>query len=195
MSRERFEQTLVGGLEQELQAALRLEPSADFADRVRARIARNPPVAGGRWRVLLAAAAVCILTIGLTWQTARRPSRDARPTVARVGMDVPLEPTAPAVRSKTSDAAVVRRPAIVRPNRRVLERPEPEVIVAPDGARALARLLELVRTGAVDEESLTPVAPTPAPAALDVAPIVVPLISIPNVEIGGAAPGERATRE
>ena len=67
---------------------------------------------------------------------------------------------------------------------------EPEVIVSPDRAVALARLLALARSGVVDEENLRPIAATAPPVSLEVAPLVVPPITVPEIDTGmRTAPG------
>ena len=181
MSRERFDQTLVDELEQELKSALRLEPSSDFAAQVRARIARTSSVASSwRWRMVLAAAAVCIVAAGLGWQ-ARRVAPDVRPETTRVGTDVLLNPTTPASGLKTEEALATVSPKPVRSNRNSLRSSEPEVIVAPEAAHALARFLELLRNGTVDEDTLRPVVAAVAPATLEVAPLVVPPIPVREI--------------
>ena len=74
MSRERFDQAIVEDLERDLREALTIEPSADFARQVRARIEQRPhgvmPAWFG-WRGALAAAAVCVLAVGVGWRATR----------------------------------------------------------------------------------------------------------------------------
>lgn len=192
MSGKRVEQELVQELEQELRQALTIEPSADFARQVRARIDRaQRPMP---WRFAVAAAAMCIAAVGLAWLMTRSPS-DVRvaPTSTQVGVDVRLESEA----ERPPDNVPHTRGSGGRPAVRLARAaPEPEVIVPPDRARALARLLELVRSGALDEESIRPVISAAAPGLLEVAPIVIPSISLSDVEIQSAAtPRGGADRE
>jgi hypothetical protein len=72
---------------------------------------------------------------------------------------------------------------------------EPEIIVPPDRAQALARLVELTRSGIVNEETLRPVASTVPPEALDVSPLVVSPIAVPEIETGSRTAPSGATRE
>lgn len=194
MSRERFDHAIVQELEQELRQALAIEPSPDFARQVRARIdARSSwwnslrrPQAG----LALAAAAVCVLAVGIGWRVMRSPVDPVAPATTRVSVDVRLDAAGPV-------GTRVEMPVKVQAPRKIAKREaaEPEVIVPPDRASALAHLLALVRRGAVDEDSLRPVVSAAAPATLDVAPIVVPSIPLPAVDIQTGAPQGRAGRE
>jgi hypothetical protein len=69
--------------------------------------------------------------------------------------------------SATTSAAAAGMPAV-------------EVIVPPDRARGLAVLLALTRSGAVNDESFRRVALPSAPATLEVAPIVIAPIPLPD---------------
>lgn len=197
MSRERIDQTLVEELEQELRQALAIEPSADFARQVRARIER-PQVWRWQWPLAVAAAA-CVLAVGLGWRF-MRDSVDppAAPISVRVGSDVELQPAPSPIGIPRPSLPIVRNAprnvASVEPDVRVSE-PEPEVIVPADRARALARLLELARSGDLDEQKLRPVAAAAVPATLEVEPINVPLLLTPPIDTQAGTPRGGAGRE
>jgi hypothetical protein len=192
MSLERHD-ALVDELEQELRQALAVEPSPDFARGVRSRIERvssrrTPAVL--RWEFALAAAAVCVFAIAIGWRFGREDDTPATSLETRVGADVEL--AAPRVEAVLPPPSVTRAPSrYVRAasTDEPVTPAEPEVIVPPDRAEGLARFLALTRSGAVDEEILRPIAPPQAPAKLDVAPLVVPAISVAPVDIPNGPTG------
>jgi hypothetical protein len=192
---------LVEELERELRQALAVEPSPDFASKVRAKIDQRPCGADRydwRWA---AVAAACILAAALAWglaggprdvTQAPHPNAQARADVRLDAERTPLPPRARAsVPVRTDDAGRSTTAGNqVRPQRRGAE---PEVFVPSDNARALTKLLALVRSGRVDEESLTPAAAPDAPTTLEIAPIVVPTIPLPSldIELGARQDGGR----
>lgn len=198
MSLERHD-PLVDELEQELRQALDIVPSPDFAGGVRSRIERLParrPAAALRWEFALAAAAVCVFAIAIGWRFGREDATPAISLETRVGIDVEL--AAPRVEAVVPPRSVTRAPSRLVHSASTDEpvtHGEPEVIVAPDRAEGLARLLRLARSGRLDEESLRPIEPPAAPATLDVAPLVVPAISVGPVDIQNGPRGSGAERE
>jgi hypothetical protein len=186
MSRERADAALIEEVERELRRALAIEPSPEFAQRVRMRIgetSRSPAMPIARWLVPLTAAAACVLAMGIGWRySSGSPESTSAPLATRVASDVEL---------RQPPARVVPPEPLRLPARPVRRGPvEPDVIVPPERARALARMLALARSGVVDEETLRPVAPAPAPEALEVAPLVVEPIAVPEIDARGpAAPG------
>lgn len=187
MSRKRYDQTLVDELERDLREALSLEPSADFERRVRARIHRGPAMF--EWKAWAAAAAVLVLAVGIGWRVILAPSDvPAPPGQTHRAVDVALAPEGmPALHRGPGTAGAAKMPASVRRARAASR--EPEVIVPEDNARALTRLIVLVRNGTLDEERLQPVVPSPGPATLAVAPLVVPLLPASKIDQTGTAPG------
>jgi hypothetical protein len=206
MSRERFNEAVVEELERDLRDALAIEPSPDFARQVRARINARPGRAV-RWRVALPIAAMCVLAIGLgVWMNRDQGSRvpacqgatvpgclPAEARSAKVDHDVHLPARAMDAAGHPSGSPV----ATHHTNVGSIPQPtsEPEIIVPPDRARALARFLELARRGTVNEQSLRPVASAAPPPVLDIAPLVVPLISVPDIEPQNGAAESGADRE
>jgi hypothetical protein len=181
------ERSLFAEIEAQLRQAMSVQPSPDFARKVRARIDERR-VDRDRWTWKWAAAAACILAVGIGWRMANRTD-DVEPAQIgreRKALDVRLAaaPT-PAVRERPTP--MPSRPPATGTSRQP-DISQPEVIVPEDNARAVARLLALARSGSITEERLTPVVPTAAPATLEVAPIVVPEISVPEVESLSVAP-------
>lgn len=181
MSRERFDDPL-DGVEDELRRALAIEPSPEFMPRVRVRIAAERPASGAwlGWRAALAGAALGAMALALVWngEVGRQPRGADVQEVREVrrGQDIALAPE-PAPEIGRVRAASVDRPA-ARVERRV--RAEPEILVPPDAALALARVLELARAGAL-REAAAPPAEASAPTDLVIAPIVVPSVPVMNV--------------
>ena len=187
MSREQSRR-LVEELERDLRQALTLEPSADFARQVRARIEGTPrrtwPPVEMPW--LAAAAAVILIALAAWWQTARlAPPLDRVPARTTAAADVLLE--------RAPEPAPASKPDVVVPPRRMVRAasvdvsPEPEVIVSPDAARALARFLQLTRSGAVNGDQLPVPASSAPPEDLSIIPLVVPSIPVPVIDITGDA--------
>ena len=181
MSRERFDDSLDAyGVQDDLRRALAIDPSPEFMPRVRARIAAERGASGAwlGWRAALAGAALGTVAIGAVWHgnVARPPLRPQTEEVRR-GRDIALatEPAREIVRVR---AASIDPPA-ARAGRAV--RAEPEILVPPDAARALARVLELARTGALHAAAAPP-ADAPVPEGLEIAPIVVPSVPVVNVD-------------
>ena len=186
-------------LERELRDALALEPSPDFARGVRARIDQGPVSrvpAMFRWEIALAAAAVVAIAIGLGWRATRDLDSAPPGLVTHAGSDVQLD--APRAQIAPPPSPVRRTPP--RPVRaanatETAQIVEPEVIVPPDRAEGLARFLELARTQAMGEEMLPPMAAATPGMALDIAPLVVAPIVVPEIDRSGGAAPDGADRE
>jgi hypothetical protein len=195
MSREPFDQALVDEFERELRDALAIEPSPDFARQVRARIASRRP-SRMRWTVGFAAAAVCLLAVGFgMWM---RSEDRGRVRVQHAGhrdihlrTEARVRPTVVPADEVTDTPRTTRVRLRPQPERIA----EPEVIVPADRALALARFLELAREGAVTEETLKTVASAAAPATLEIKPLVVAPIALPDIEIPNAVTDGGTDRE
>ena len=195
----RFEEQrrVLEGLDDELQRALAVVPSATFARRVHSRIEQAPArFARALWWSACGAAAAILLVIGIDlW----RSGGDVRPllsgstlqqpaTAAKSGPAVPVGPPAVAGRqdARRTDRPVahdVRRgPARERQDAAL---PAAEVLVPPDQQRAIAHLMRLVRNGTLDASRL-PVSregESVTPAELVVPPLTIEPIAVPSVEI------------
>jgi hypothetical protein len=185
---------LLAEADERLREAMSVQPSAEFAQKVRARIAhgrREQAWPVWRW----AAAAACVLAIGIGWRAMQTPGEERLPesTRLRTGLDVPLADPAPPVREVAPVIPVRKNPSAAA--NRTLTTSEPEIIVPEENARAVAKLLALVRSGRVDEERLTPVASAVAPDALDVLPIDVTAIPAPEMETESAASSSDGRQE
>ena len=187
--------TLVDELEQDLRQALNVEPSPDFVRRVRAQIEQRSArrlTSVVRWQTAVAAV-VSVAALGTAWMMTREPLElRVTPLTRLSGGDVALEAEQP-----TSNAVSTQRSRTPRrePPVRLAKAAEPEIIVPPDRAEGLARFLELARTRAVTEETLRPVAAATPNVALDIKPLLVPPISVPEIDVQGGAAPDGADRE
>ena len=177
---------LLAEADERLRQAMSVQPSAEFAQKVRARIAhgrREQVWPAWRW----AAAVACVLAVGIGWRALQTPGEERVPESARLrtGMDVRLADPSPPGR-EVAPVIRVRRNRLPAANRTPTTT-EPEIIVPEENARAVAKLLALVRSGRVDEERLTPVASPPAPDTLDVSLIAVSPIPVPEIETESVA--------
>jgi hypothetical protein len=187
------ERRLMETIEADLDREMAVEPSADFAARVRARI-REPEHDGGwslPWR--FAAAAVLTIATGVLFATLRDVPTDTGAPAIVAGHDVEL-PAAnmPAIvalsRAPDAGPASIRRPEekatfgprIPRPGSRIHRAAEPEVLVPDDLKLAIGRVMEMVRAGTLNAQVFS----TPAPARTERAP------GVPAD--GAAAPSEQS---
>jgi hypothetical protein len=185
------ERRLMDAIEADLDREMAVEPSADFAARVRARI-REPEHDGG-WSVpwKFAAAAVLTIATGVLFVALRDAPTDTVAPAIVDGHDVPLPaPTlAPSavLTSRVPDARSVRVP-----QRRAATPPsaEPEVLVPPDFRLAIGRAMGMVRAGTLKEEAF----PTPTAADRAAAPVeqaaepvamVVEELQVPPINLAG----------
>jgi hypothetical protein len=146
----------------ELEAALLVAPSPEFAARVRERVRRDEPATSswGWWR--LAAAGVVMALIGVASLTMwRRESKPPAAMVAATGPTVAIEqaaPVAPVTKQENDSvaSALVSTKPISRthtPAARAIAvhastvSREPEVLVPPDEGIAIRRLLLAIREG------------------------------------------------
>lgn len=180
----------------ELRQALALTPLPDFVARVTTRVRQAPhPPRWATWWWMGAAAAAALVAVGvsLDWPIERQRQAAPSPSVVSsaptapprspdfVERATPAPLTSSAARGSGRAAATRKIAAAPRPSR---ER-EPEVILPPTQAVAIARLRELVRNGVLDGTTL------PAPstqAELVIAPLTVPEIVVPDLLIA-AGPG------
>jgi hypothetical protein len=190
---------MLEGLDDELQQALAVVPSATFVRRVQSHIEESPGrSARGLWWTAWSAGAVAaaiLLIIGTSalrkTEGVRPPPSGTAPAQATVATSAPTGPVVPPEAAGQQTAWSPERP-VAHPARRVLARerqdealPTAEVLVPPDQQRAVAHLLRLVRNGTFDGSRL-PVsrgAESVTPAELVVLPLTIEPIDVPNVEI------------
>ena len=164
----------LNALDTELTELLAVEPSPQFAAKVRARIERQP-AASFVWRwwlgVPVAAAAVIMIAVAIVGHTPR--VQFSAPAHTDVRLPPPVHPVAPFV------AMTPKMPphtaALHAPNPKT----EPETLVDPSIAAAVRRL-------ATDQRVLPEM---PAEASLD--PVVVEPLKVPEIADSGAKQGDR----
>jgi hypothetical protein len=190
---------MLEGLDDELQQALAVVPSATFVRRVQSQIEESPgrsarALSWSAWTAFAVAAAILLL-IGIgalrSSDGVRPPPSGPTPAQATAATSAPTGPVVPAAAEGQQPTKGPQRP-VAHPVRRVLARerqdealPTAEVLVPPDQQRAVAHLLRLVRNGTFDGSRL-PVdrqGESVTPAELVVPPLTIEPIEVPNVEI------------
>ena len=157
-------------LEREIETALSVDPSPEFLVRVRTRVAAEPEPSTWRlsWAIAAAGAmaAVIVLIVAVTrgGQTTspasadrslapEKPSADTSagvvPPVDRREAPASIPSPLPALSASTVSAAPPAFSRTARSGLAVREK-EPEVLVSPDEAAGLRRLIAIVRDGRVD---------------------------------------------
>lgn len=174
--------------ETELREALAISASPEFVTRVSERTdSARPAHAWTRaWWVGVAAAASIAFAVAVNvTESGRVPDRASRrPTRESIN----LAPERRVSSHETTAAAHAEEPAVktVRSSARTptvqprASRAELVVIVAPDQGRAIARLRELLRNGALDDTTLPKEAT--APTAVLIAPLSIPELSVPDIQ-------------
>jgi hypothetical protein len=200
-------------IERDLAQLAAIEPSGDFAARVRTRVESRERVPAFWWLTsAVAAAAAVALVVTLVIQRADRGGdSQAAPQVAVSSPPpVPAPPVAPDVPALTPEPAIGgsgrERPA-TRTTRSIrhagasVERPAPpvrpegEVLVPPDQVRAIARLVALVRSGGVPDMPAAPAADPAPPVDLVIAPLTIDVLVVPDVGIPLPASADRKSLE
>jgi len=146
-----FDERVVTEAEADLDRLLSIDPSPEFAAKVRARIAAEPPVRGWNWgRLLVPLAAAAGLVLVVTLVT-NRTGRDAEPPFATARHDDIVLPAA-----KVNDAPAVVPVTTVARNRPAVHRAivasqaESEIIIDPAITDAIRRLTLAARTTTLD---------------------------------------------
>jgi hypothetical protein len=173
MTEERVDRTL-----RDLEAALAIEPSANLSARVRTQVAQSSKGAGpsGGWQ-LASAGVVGAMVIAsvLAWRGRHESPPVVGLTAAHVGT-----PSVPQIVSP-APAPVQTANTPNRVARNAVHAHEPEVLVPPDEAIALSRLVLALRDGRTQVPPVTEVpldadGRLPLPAAIEMPPItIVPL--------------------
>ena len=174
----------VAKAERDLREALTVDPSPQFAARVRARIADEPARVerrfGLRTWMPIAAGAFAALALAVALWPSRAPI--AAPSPQKLpGRSVVAAAMLPAA----TPSAVRRAEPAVRPVGALTPGApgsgEPEVLISPSESRAILNLIAGIRTGRIDPSSL-PAAPPPI-VDLDIQPIVIaPLTTVDGAE-------------
>ncbi len=188
---------LLEGLDDELQRALAVVPSAAFARGVHSRI-EHAPASSTRalWWSACGVAAAILVVVGIN---VLRSADGVRPRPADVPLQPPATGAARAPKVPVVSPVVEERQNPRRTERRVAHRvrrgpaheaqtvalPAAEVLVPPDQQRAIAHLMRMVRSGTLDGSRL-PVGrqgDSATPAELVVPPLTIEPIAVPDVEI------------
>jgi hypothetical protein len=187
----------------ELRAAMNIEPSPEFEARVRLATQESRPcgavwsehrrgwvwgaVAGGA--VAAAVMAVVLLRPGSAGAPSAIAMAQPQPTAASATLPRSIQQAAVATRLEPKPPVATRRTARAASADRVTRR-EPDVLVPPDQAVALARLLKGVSDGRVmigatrsTDEDVT-IAPLPEPAPVTVKDVRIEPLPVPA---GGAS--------
>lgn len=164
----------LNALDRELTELLAVEPSPEFAARVRVRIDEQP-AASFAWRwwlgAAIAAAAVVVIAVAIIGQTPR--VQLSAPVHTDVRLSPPVHPVAPV--ATTTPKLPPRVAAVHAPSPKA----EPETLFDPSLAAAVRRL-------ASDQRVLPEL---PAEASLD--PVVVDPLKVPEIADSGAKQGDR----
>jgi hypothetical protein len=171
----------VGLADDELAHLLEIDPSPDFAAKVRARILREPNRRRRHIRWDAAAAAVLVTAAALM-------AADVLRAPAGIGTPVAVPViSAPAQPSKRLEAPVVLPVVQSRdPSpRTVPPKATTMVLVPPDAQRALQRVVELAARGALSAGAAEPPEPLAESPARRVAPLVVEDLDVGDITISG----------
>jgi hypothetical protein len=193
----------IGDLDRELQAALAIEPSVQFAPRVRAAVESAPAQArrgAMLWWTGLAAAAVVVAVAGSLMLSS--PERRTQPAVTGNGSPAPAivrgsesaPPAAPVNPARILDPLPDTRPRpVARIARQRAQPPEPEIIVSSAQRVAIDRYVAMFRAGSLETSALAaPAKPVlPPPSDLVVAPLEVEPITAPGGDASTTGAVER----
>ena len=195
------ERRLMDAIEADLDRVMAVEPSADFAARVRARIGEADRDA--RWNVpwAIAAAAVLVIAAGVLLATLRDQPSAVDSAAIVTGHDVALPapklPPAVTAAGRSLDVASARprhdlsRVPIARRaaagGSRIDRAVEPEVLVPDDLRLAVARVMRMVRDGTISERAF---APEHAASAVEepaeaVGAMVIEELHVPSIDPAG----------
>lgn len=182
-------------LDRELQAILDVDPSPEFAARVRARIAE--PRRSAWWPPAFAlgavvAAAALLIAVVVLRSLPRGTRSEIAPLAARALASATVE--TPDLLARRSSVRVppesAQRSADARPRAataQTIAAREPEILVDPREAAAIRAVIARARGGRID---LAPVLRASTPAAMDLGPVVD--IAIPAITIDPIAPAPGA---
>jgi hypothetical protein len=189
-----LQRRLLAEVDAELERALAIEASPELVARV---IARSRVASDTAWRVRAAwtgLAAAAALAVGLYLRApvdapaapreqASAQQSPAAPAAVRLAPGPVRSPGAPRASDPGVTASNRSRP-VRMPRAAAKSAAEPEVLVQPDQARAIARLRELLIAGRLTEQMLPPIHPHEA-AELSVAPLRIADIAVPDVDSAG----------
>jgi hypothetical protein len=184
---------LMDGLDAELSAAIAIDPSPQFAPRVRAAVEATA-VASRRhrwhWFGGLAAAAAAAMIVVASWPAEHETAPSAPPIA--FGRTQPLKPVESANPVPPRQAPSQTVAARARQTRTHVT-PEPEIIVATEQRIAVERYVAMFRAGSLDTSALA-TSPQPMlapPSDLVVAPLEVEPMAVPGGDLSTNGAVER----
>jgi hypothetical protein len=163
-------------LERQLRDALDIQPSPDFAARVRARVAAEAADRrrSGSWAFLLAVAAAVILLVVVASRHADEVLLSSRrlPALESTRFAMPMAPAAISWPLESTHVGTSREPRQPgAPSVRAPRPRDPEVLISLDEARAIRALITGIAEGRIVPASLPP--DNPSPVEIVIPPIVI----------------------
>src|SRR4029453_13133068 len=145
-----FDERVVAEAEAELDRLLSIEPSPEFAAKVRARIAAEPPARNWNWgRLLVPVAAVAAVVIVVTLSSTGSDRGPEQPLATSRQNDIVLNPEKP-----TETPVIVTIKAVTDAGSKVRRVPvpeeKPEIIIDPAIGDAIRRLALAARSTLLD---------------------------------------------
>jgi hypothetical protein len=186
-----LEERLIVGAEADLQRLLSIEPSPEFAAKVRARIGDQKNESVVRWRFLalaLGAAAAVVLVVALVENgpfrtppppsiAARQPDIVLNPESKPAIVNVPAVANVPAVPPRHDAVSQIRQAVSAR---------EPEIIIDPAMTAAIQRLAAAARNTILDGSNGESIAADANAGALSIAePLKVPELVLSPADPNG----------
>jgi hypothetical protein len=171
----------VGLADDELAHLLEIDPSPDFAAKVRARILREAYGRRQHFRWDAAAAAVLVTAVALMAADVLRAPAGIRMPVAVPVISAPAQPGSPLEAPVVLPVVQSREPS----PRAVLTKATTMVLVPPDAKRALQRVVELAAGGALSAGAAELPEPLTESPARRVPPLVVEDLDVGDITISG----------
>lgn len=183
---------LLQEMDRDLERALDVDPSVGFARAVRTRVEESAASRKAIWWGALAAAAAILIVVSVVSRQSddrRIASRMEEPASPVVSTPATSLPPSPAPVQRPASAARRQTPRSQPRQATATRAPDPPartaaVLVPADQSRALGRYMALIRQGAFDAANLEPRIGTTAPADLEVTPLAVRELAVPDVESG-----------
>ena len=183
---------LIDGLDFELSAAIAIDPSPQFAPRVRAAVEATA-VASHRhrwfWLGGLAATAAAAVIVVASWPTEHAIAPSAPPIALGAPQLKPVESANPVPPPQAPSQPVVARARETGTQ----PPPEPEIIVAAEQRIAVERYVAMFRAGSLETSALA-TSPQPIlapPSDLVVAPLGVEPMAVPGEDLSTTGAVER----
>jgi hypothetical protein len=149
------DERLVSAAEADLHQLLSIEPSPEFAARVRSRVRENRDAPSRRWGwigLALVSTAAAALVVTAIVRTGHAPSGSLERTEIARRDDIVLRPPAAVIDYPASSPSSTSRVEISRPSARVAERADsrPEIVIDPAMTDAIRRMSMSIRNSAPD---------------------------------------------